>query len=406
MTFVYVLFIVLAIIGSVFFDKRNGYGPYKLLAYRSLYLLLICIVGFSYGLGGDKFAYMGYFEHYQDSFENVFGAIAYEFVRMGFMPLWTLLCLTVKSTVDSFYVMQFVLALLVNIPICEVVRKHTDHGFIFLLLYFVSEVFFQFNTEVMREGPAIAFGLLAIENYLNGKKGKYCLWTMLALGFHLSAVVLLVVPFIRRLQLTRRNMLIILGGTIVAWLLSDKVLLPVLSYFLNHNIDVLGQKMITYTTIQTTFFGFLRSFLSIMVLPIAATYFNRRLLVNEQENHYREYMTALLVLLAFIGCTFPGFTRFFNYVQIFYLLMLTDLIYSLFATKLHFIFRLGTIVGAFAFWIWYDITYWPENDFRFYQFFVPYTCIINESEDVFFRQDAYYEVCDYSFYEDRIYEAE
>jgi len=402
MTLVYVIFILLAITGSFFFDREEGYSKYKLLTYRCLYALLICIVGFSYGLGGDKFAYMGYFENYYDQLDDIGGCIAHEFVRMGFMPLWTLLLLIVKSTTDSFYVLQFVLALLVNIPICEVVRKHTDHGFVFLLLYFVSGLFFQFNTEVMREGPAIALGLLAIEHYINDNKRGFWICWAIGLGFHLSALAILMVPIVKYMELTRKNIAILLGVTVAGWALSDFVLLPILNYFLAHDAGAIGNKIITYTAIQTTFFGFLRSFLSLMVLPVAAIYFNREQAIDAREQSYRERMTSLLILFALVGCIFAGFTRFFNYVQVFYLLMLTELIYHLLDTKLHRIFRLATIIGAFGFWIWYQMGYWPKNDFRFYQFFVPYTCILDESDEVFFREDAYWEVCDYSFYEDRM----
>lgn len=406
MTWVYVIFILLTILCSIFFDKKEGYGTYKLAAYRGLYFFLICIVGFSYGLGGDKFAYMTFFEYYYSGLDAIWECMADEVVRHGFMPLWTLLCLIVKTTTDSFYVLQFALALLVNIPICEIVRKHTDHGFIFLLLYFVSEIFFQFNTEVMREGPAIAFGLVAMESFLEGKPKKYWLFTILALGFHLSACLLLIVPFIRHIGLSRKKVLIILAITFGCWVLSDLVLIPVLSYFLSHDAGALGRKLVTYTSVQTNLFGFLRSFLSMMVVPICAIYFNREQSVSSSEKTYRDHMSSLLILLAFIGCVFAGFTRFFNYVQIFYLIMLTELVAHLLETKLHLIFRLGTIVAAFVFWIWYEVAYWPRIDFHFYQFFVPYTCILDETEDVFFREDAYHEVCNYSFYEDRIKEAE
>ena len=406
MTWVYVIFILLAVIGSIFFDKKDGYGTYKLAAYRVLYLYLICIVGFSYGLGGDKFAYMGFFKYYYSGLDAIWDCIASEVVRHGFMPLWTLLCLIVKTTTDSFYVLQFALALMVNIPLCEIVRKHTDHGFIFLLLYFISETFFQFNTEVMREGPAIAFGLVAMEAFISDNRKRYWLFTLLALGFHLSACILFILPLVHTIELSRKNILIILSVTFVCWILSDKVLIPVLSYFLSHDAGAIGRKLVTYTSIQTNFFGFLRSFLSMMVVPMFAIYFNREQEVSSSEKDYRNRMTGLLILVAFVGCVFAGFTRFFNYVQIFYLIMLTELVAHLLETKLHLIFRLGTIVAAFAFWIWYEVAYWSKIDFHFYQFFVPYTCIVDETEDVFFREDAYEVVCNYSFYEDRIKEAE
>jgi len=402
MTIVYVIFILLAIVCSFAFDRQDGWNKYKLLAYRGLYAFLICIVGFSYGLGGDKFAYMGYFENYYDSLDQIWECIVGEIKGIGFMPLWTLLCLVVKSTTDSFYILQFSVAILVNIPICEIVRRHTSHGFIFLLLYFVSELFFQFNTEVMREGPAIAMGLVAIECYMAGNKKCFWLFTLLGIGFHISAIILCIFPWVKDYTLSRRNIILLFGVTIIGWAVSEWVLQGMVNYFLGHSADAIGRRMLQYSAIQTTFFGFLRSFLSMMVVPVSALYFNRQLDVEDREKEYRKKMSGLLVFLAFVGCCLAGFTRFFNYVQVFYLIMLSELIFHIFDTKVHFIFRVGTIVAAFIFWIWYELAYWPKNDFHFYQFFVPYTCILDESEDVYFREDAYHEVCNYSFYEDRM----
>lgn len=407
MTWVYVLFIVLAVLGIVFFDRQEGFGKYKTIAYRCLYVFLICMVGFSYALGGDKVTYMGYFEYYYDELDQIWECITYELAHHGFMPLWTLLCLLVKSTTDSFYVMQFVLAILVNVPICEIVRKHTSHGFLFLLLYFVSELFFQFNTEVMREGPAIALSLLAVENYLAGRKKSFVALAVLGLGFHLSALVVLLVPLVPHIELTRKHIVVLFAIALGGWVLSDMVLQPILSYFLGHDAGAIGRKVVTYAAIQTTFWGFMRSFLSMMVLPVATLYFLRNQQVSDDERVYRDKMSDLLIALSLVGCVFAGFTRFFNYVQIFYLIMLAELIYHLLDTKVHLIARAATVVAAFAFWIWYEVTYWPENDFRFYQFFVPYTCILNEDEeDRNLREDAYGEVCNYDFYEDRVLDAQ
>ena len=98
-----------------------------------------------------------------------------------------------------------------------------------------------------------------------------------------------------------------------------------------------------------------------------------------------------MLVLAIMACAFAGFVRFYNYVQIFYLIMLTEFIYNLVRTREHLIVRIGTFAGTLFLVILSYFSHYDLTDTYFYDFFYPYTCILNETDDVFIREYAHYD---------------
>ncbi len=106
---------------------------------------------------------------------------------------------------------------------------------------------------------------------------------------------------------------------------------------------------------------------------------------------YKEKIISFLLILGILASSFAGFVRLYNYVQIFYLIMLADFIYLLFRTKEHLIIRIGTLTGTvFLIMLTYFIHYKTTNT-HYYDFFYPYTCILNENDDVYYRATAHAE---------------
>lgn len=102
MTIFYVIFILLAGYYSYKYDRIEEYDSHK---QHRLWLLcgyLICLTGFSYGLGADKFTYMSEFENYPKNISEVGDYLWVALFTRGHMPLWVLLNLFCKVTFDSF----------------------------------------------------------------------------------------------------------------------------------------------------------------------------------------------------------------------------------------------------------------------------------------------------------------
>lgn len=384
MTIVYLIFIMLAAYCSLRYDSITEPNAHKEHRYWLLCAILIAIEGFSYGLGGDKFVYMESFETLPIDLP-IQETIYFEFLLQGYMPLWTILNVVVKRATDSFYVLQFVQATIVNITFCYIGCKYTKRYFLFLLLYFLCGKFFLFNTEVMREALAIAIMMIGIERYYKKDYISYVLCFILGFLFHLSASLMLLFPFVK-FRINKYTLPACFIISFFFWAVSDILLGSAAIFALGGSIGVLIQKVLYYSTTATTIFGFLRSAITFIIVPFIVMYFSYQWETDEDIRQKKQKFISFAMVLGIIGSSFAGFSRFRNYVEIYYLCMLADFVYMLFRTKEHLIIRIGTMM-VFVFLISLDyLVYYPYNKAYFIQRYVPYTCILNEDHSVYYRE--------------------
>ena len=116
--------------------------------------------------------------------------------------------------------------------------------------------------------------------------------------------------------------------------------------------------------------------------------------MHEDEDRYKTYShyMSFYLLLAIAGCGIAGFSRFMNYTIVFYLVMLSEFIYNI-GAQVRFmpLTKAVLLSGLIFFNTAYYSKYWPETDRHHYEFFVPYTSILNEDEDISYREDMYKE---------------
>lgn len=389
MTIVYLIFLMLAGYCSWKYDGIEEHDSHKSHRYWLLCVMLICISGFSYGLGGDKFVYMDKFENMPNQIDSLFEYVYFRVLLYNHMPFWTLLNVFVKRFFDSFYVLQFIQSGIINIVYCYVVRKYTHRHFLFLIVYFLSEVYFQFNMEVMREGIAIAFCMLGIENYLNGKKTNYALFVLLGILFHISAAIALCFPFCR-VRTTRRLLIMAFGFSFLTWAMSDFLLSHVTSLAIG-GIGMIVQKILTYSFQASTIFGFLRSAITFIIFPFFVMYYNIKWETDKKLRDRKEKLVAFYMFLSVCACAFAGFTRLKNYAEIYQLIFLADFVYMWLKTKERFVIRTICLIGIVFLTSLKYFVYFPKNKAYFYDLFFPYTCILNEDKSVFFREEIQFE---------------
>ena len=166
MSIFYVIFVLLTSYFSFRYDGIEEDDAHKQHRFWLMCFYLICLTGFSYGLGGDKFVYMREFEEYPDTFTEVSDYVWLQFMLKSQMPGWTLLNLISRSVFHSFYAVQLIQSAAINTAVCYVASKSTHRWFLFLLIYFFTLQYFIFNTEVMREGLALSFSLVGMHGYM------------------------------------------------------------------------------------------------------------------------------------------------------------------------------------------------------------------------------------------------
>lgn len=390
MTIVYLIFLMLAGYCSFKYDGIEEPDAHKTHRYWALCLMLICISGFSYGLGGDKFVYMENFDQMPEHIDSLGEYLYFNVLLHSYMPFWSLLNVMAKSWFDSFYVVQLVQSAFVNIIFCYVVSKYTRRQFMFLIVYFLSGVFFQFNTEVMREGLAVAFGLLAIEAWMDKNKWRYLLLVLVGLMFHVSAVLVLVFPFCHFVKIKRRTLPVAFGAAFTMWVMSDFLASHAASFAVG-GIGMLVQKVITYSFAASTLFGFLRSAITFIILPFIVMYYNLKWTEDEELRARKEKLMVFCLALSVLACAFAGFSRLRSYSEIYNWMFFADFVFTWLWTKERFIVRTVAIVGIVFLTSLKYFVYYPINKAHFYDFFIPYTCILDEDRSIFYRHGMHTE---------------
>ena len=118
------------------------------------------------------------------------------------------------------------------------------------------------------------------------------------------------------------------------------------------------------------------------------------MILNEPSEEMRKRkikLTSFMLVLAIIAISIYPLARFYNYVQIFYLIMFTDFLFTLFRSYEHLIIRIGTSIGTILIMFWFYFSHYETTDTYYYDFFYPYTCILHEDKSVFFRSIAHEE---------------
>ena len=393
MSFFYLIFILLTAYFSFRYDRIEEYDSHK---QHRLWLMcgfLILLTGFSYKLGADKFVYLSEFETYPKSWGEAEDFIIFNILIKGQMPLWTLVNLLCKIIFDSFYAVQLLESAAINISICYLTSKYTHRYFLFLLIYFISLQYFIFNTEVMREGFALSLTLIGIDCYLNGRKWLFFVLLPFAVMFHLSALISLLI-LVPKINVSWKTLGQVFFVALMMWFLGNIVLGKIMGAALG-GVSTFSTKTVYYFQQATTIFGFLRFTIKYLILPFVIMY---SVMLQENDNrkkYIKEKIIIFMLILGLISCAIPGLIRIYNYIYVFYLIALADFTFSIFSYKKLFIVRFGTIILSFLLILELYLGHYESTNTYHYEFFYPYTCILDENVDVDFRNIAHDEALNY-----------
>ncbi|MCH5224953.1 MAG: EpsG family protein [Muribaculaceae bacterium] len=187
---IYFIALLLILIGIYRYDYckvRHG----RLLLWVILCILLICIAGFRYRLGGDTLQY--------ESFFRKVPALAdlrlHYFQDIRYAPGFVILGSLSKTIYNDVMVLQFAEALIVDTVVFYFFWKNTRHIYFAALLFYIL-MYLNLNMEIMREAISVSFFLLAWPFILRGQWLKYYIMVGCAMLFHVSAFALLVLPLI------------------------------------------------------------------------------------------------------------------------------------------------------------------------------------------------------------------
>ena len=391
----YILFILLTFCLSLRFDGQAEYTRTKKVWYIIVGVYLVLLAGFRNGVGGDTQLYMQDFEYVPSTWGELNEFISDELTESGYMPGWSILVFLCKRWFDSFYAVQLAQALIVNIGILYLFRQYTTHIFLCTLLYGVSYVFFLFNMEVMREAIAVVLCGIGMHSYLRGEKWKFYLLVGISILFHISALVALLFPFVRLKQINIKTMIMAFFAALLLFLFSD-VIVNYLPSLLGSSVNRIVEKIFLYSDVTLNLFGFLENAIRYLVINAGIVFFAQWSIGEDEQRQkdYTKYMSFYLIITVLI-CGFIGFSRFRNYTLIFFLIMLTEFIYH-YKSQLYTnaIIKLIVLAGFVFYTSRYYMTYYPGSHGYKYEFYYPYTSILDENVDTSKREDMHEESFD------------
>lgn len=308
---IYLLPFFLTIIGIVSFDlkrkKRTSKQDHILCSI--ILLTLILIIGFRFEVGGDTIAYMGDFQ-WREPLSN------YQINPLDpYQPGYTLLISLSKSISDEFYVFQLIHATIVNTLLFFFIRKNSNYFYSSLMAIFIC-CYLYFTTEILREVLAVLVFCININSLIRKKWIKYYMGVIIACFFHISAIFLIVLPFLSALKFNRYFLIIFMIA--LTAMMFMKPLLNQLS-----SIALISDKITAYSDEETH--GMLADLLSLSrfcLFPIAAGYMIKFCAKKKLQFENLIAIMSLLGLASFFNPIIFG--RATNYFMLLFCVSITN----------------------------------------------------------------------------------
>ena len=180
--------------------------------------ILILLSGLRYRIGLDSIRYEG---HHIET-PTLFELNATVFQDSSYDPLFIFLSSIAKTVSSEFWVLQMLQSILVNIIFFRFIRLNTKNIFLGVLLYYVG-LYINFNCEVMREACAVSMFLLGWEYLKKDKIIHFSFYCILACGFHISSILLLIIPILKifhiwnLLRINKYTIFILIGVLFVGY---------------------------------------------------------------------------------------------------------------------------------------------------------------------------------------------
>lgn len=394
MTLIYFIPIILAIAWSIKYDRQEEFDASKNHRFWFLCVILSLITGLSYALGGDKQLYLTEFDEYSPNLSDFGKEITDGFLDRGQMPGWVTVNMFAKVFFNSFYLVQILEAFWVNIAVFYTFKRYTQHVFLCSLLYCLTFTYFAFNTEVMREGFALGFCLYACEAYFRRKYKLAVLLFLSGLMFHVSAIIMLMIPVIR-FRITNRRFVFVLGGALLFWFFSNFFFTRVVDMLLGQEGRLIA-KILIYSTFSS---GGIGAFVFFSLIYMFSPYWLMHIGIGKGSQdksvvRRKETFMAMYLCISIVVISIPPLSRFYNYLLPFFLCMTTDMMATLFCKKRHFVSKVFSFLFIWGYTTFQYLAFSPKANAYMTELWFPYTSILNDDYDRSYRQSIHSAVID------------
>lgn len=184
----YIVILILLICLVYHYDYRyNRYGRKEW--YIICSIIYILVAGLRYRLGIDTIEYESEYPYMYDL--ELY--LSYNFEQERYGRGFLLLASIAKTISHEFVALQLLHAVFITSIIFWFFYKYSNHPFLSILLYSII-CYFPLTFEVMRESCAVCMLLIGWKYFLNDKWIKYYLCAIVAILFHISGSIMLILP--------------------------------------------------------------------------------------------------------------------------------------------------------------------------------------------------------------------
>lgn len=373
---IYLIIVILLLFLIINYDI-NGRKQNKEFWSRFVLFLLIAVAGLRYKLGVDTARYLYHFYHdVPKLWELTWNDMSY-----GDDPLFTLLNSVVLSLGGKFYIVQFIQAAFVNTLVYKYIKRHSSYVFTCLFFYFIWQ-YYGYNMEEMRAALAIVICLFANDYCLERKWKKAILLYAIASLFHFSSIIFLITPLLLSLRLNKTGIVVcaiaFVGSVLIAPFIESN--LAMLEFSSRMRVRVGGYiDSETMVVSGLNIFGYITSII-LYSYPIVAFFFIKK---HDKKNNLLKLEPFImgLTIVAIINLRLPVAYRYIHFYAIYFILFVSE--YAIIQIRSHRIIdkRLRLIFASIILFPMVYLMISPYFDIKLYSRFMPYSSVIEKSED-------------------------
>jgi hypothetical protein len=221
------------------------------------------------------------------------------FVISRHEPLYFLVEVLAKTISPHFFVLQLIQSFFVNVVMISFFNKRTRYLFTSILLYYLI-LYISFNTEAMRSSMAIAVFVLSYDLFKAKRWIWYYIFSLMATMFHLSALILIVLPLLPKIKLTRVSVLYFIPLVLLAVVIGNNIESIMNVVAVNDSISRKAESHLAsaYSGQVLSSLGVLSSILMYVLMPFVVV---RRLLKISGERVEYEYMILLVIAISVVS---------------------------------------------------------------------------------------------------------
>lgn len=256
----------------------------------------------------------GFFSNYADATSDI------KQMDIGYL-LWNSVAhLIVGDNYNLFLLLTN--AILIFLLLKSFVRNNITNGIFFILFFYASRLYLQYNFILIRQAIALVIVWYAFRYLVQNNLKRYYFFVLIAVSFHFSAIICLFFPLIKKLKFKDSWYFTILVVLLAIGLLgiSGQIIESVLNISLSAVGIPVADRLIKYLELEggSNILNFVEA---LPFFYIAKT--NRKELLSSTEGRLYHNMLYCFILLMAVTMNLSFFTRFWQYMIISYFYLLS-----------------------------------------------------------------------------------